>query len=813
MKTKALRILLWVILAAVLHCSSPWAQNSGQGEGAAVTKHGSEAYEAASAALGITIKGPGVYPLSGDKTIASDYQGMCGVVFDPNGHKLRFSKSFTAPRCRQFTSAVEGLTSVYPEWFYSGSGYWESAINAAARSMPTPMETLTLDRAPAPAAWAAGAILSGATSKATCEVVARLADTTYSVRFRDNTFAPGEVITDGKNRVSPGAAYPVFTPGWTGVSGGEPTAYGGTILLDSSKIYLTAGKIIMRPYVSLVSDGYRGAIIRMTSSSAEPVIFAPDARWARFEGITAETANRGLPGQHGIHFRRSTTLGNKFIIDRVSFNHTYNAIEIDGDATGIRITDVYSRNATNDVIHATAAGSLSTPYIKGIYASNMGGYALHVEGGIGNGEVSLIAEGNRGVRLNNASRVTFPSLYLGDQIQEYPLVLINSFGNEFGTVFIDGKGTNSTSAILLDGSYGNSIRKLITMGGIGRYLVEWANTASVPAKYLRTNSIGMTFTTSGPTLGKTNDPTYISFDGIQSVFQDLDHASAGSPVYQHEVKGETVSIATPDVPASVIDKTDQMPQAGARATLASHFPGAPNYSLLFHSGTSFAGVLPSPEQLGPSLVTGESSTFTTTKGDWKGVGAFLSVASGQMKIVNSGRAAGYAKLRITGLQTGGLYKMKVDGAFVSSMGYITIYGSNESTLLKAAQPLSQKDRKSTYTVYWEATADTAWIFLSNVSTAAGAYQLVDNITVQKVLSAGSMTLSGGRTFGNGSGGGGNISMYGVDHAGRSGKIYVGGIAEASETPMVLQERGSWKPVTIGPPDSGGPGFRCLRVPN
>ena len=71
-------------------------------------------------------------------------------------------------------------------------------------------ELLTIDDAPAPADFAAGAILTGGASEETCVVVAKLTSTTYIVKSRSGAFTDGEIISDGTNSVNCGAGYPTF---------------------------------------------------------------------------------------------------------------------------------------------------------------------------------------------------------------------------------------------------------------------------------------------------------------------------------------------------------------------------------------------------------------------------------------------------------------------------------------------------------------------------------------------------------------------------------------------------------------------------
>lgn len=71
---------------------------------------------------------------------------------------------------------------------------------------------LTLDSGPAPADFAADAILTGGTSGYTCTVVTKVTSTTYVCKNISNGtgFTDGEVISDGTNSRDCGAGYPTW---------------------------------------------------------------------------------------------------------------------------------------------------------------------------------------------------------------------------------------------------------------------------------------------------------------------------------------------------------------------------------------------------------------------------------------------------------------------------------------------------------------------------------------------------------------------------------------------------------------------------
>jgi hypothetical protein len=69
---------------------------------------------------------------------------------------------------------------------------------------------MTLDVAPAGAAWTKGDTITGATSGKTCEVVEMITALTYLVKSRSGTFTLGEVLSNGTSSADQGAANPVF---------------------------------------------------------------------------------------------------------------------------------------------------------------------------------------------------------------------------------------------------------------------------------------------------------------------------------------------------------------------------------------------------------------------------------------------------------------------------------------------------------------------------------------------------------------------------------------------------------------------------
>jgi hypothetical protein len=126
-------------------------------------------------------------------------------------------------------------------------------INSARRYSS---ELMTLDVAPTPASFAAGATVTGGTSTKTCTVVECLTSTTYTVDHRSGEFTLGEILSDGTNSGDQGTSYPTFadnstagweldketnigmnkyTPGWRNVTATAPTKF----VLDYRYGYIT----------------------------------------------------------------------------------------------------------------------------------------------------------------------------------------------------------------------------------------------------------------------------------------------------------------------------------------------------------------------------------------------------------------------------------------------------------------------------------------------------------------------------------------------------------------------------------------------
>lgn len=96
--------------------------------------------------------------------------------------------------------------------------HWSTTLNSLIRSFEWPfitdrtelvqIETLTVDSSPAPAAWVAGATLTGGTSGTTATVLSATSTTVYVVAYTSGDWTDGEVITDGTNSIDCASGYP-----------------------------------------------------------------------------------------------------------------------------------------------------------------------------------------------------------------------------------------------------------------------------------------------------------------------------------------------------------------------------------------------------------------------------------------------------------------------------------------------------------------------------------------------------------------------------------------------------------------------------
>ena len=128
------------------------------------------------------------------------YTGEVVLTELPSG--LAFAGRTNSDMTPSKTAVVCAQLAGYGDDYFNNHFYMQ-VIKAAH-------ELLTIDGGPAPADFAAGATLTGATSLKTCIVVAKLTSTTYIVKSRSGAFTDGEVISDGTNSIDCGAGFPTF---------------------------------------------------------------------------------------------------------------------------------------------------------------------------------------------------------------------------------------------------------------------------------------------------------------------------------------------------------------------------------------------------------------------------------------------------------------------------------------------------------------------------------------------------------------------------------------------------------------------------
>jgi hypothetical protein len=166
--------------------------------------------------------------------------------------------------------------------------HWTTTLNALVRSYQWPfltdratliqIETLTLDSSPAPAAFSAGATLTGGTSGTTATVLEVTSTTVYVVAYTSGDWTDGEVISDGTNSLDCATGYPttaVTTPTYKWTYQYElPTDFGrlidvyeddGTDLIDDR--WTREGNRILTDYTT--------CNIRYVKLITDPDDFAP----------------------------------------------------------------------------------------------------------------------------------------------------------------------------------------------------------------------------------------------------------------------------------------------------------------------------------------------------------------------------------------------------------------------------------------------------------------------------------------------------------------------------------------------------------
>lgn len=181
------------------------------------------------------------------------YSGEIVLTELPFG--LSFAARTNSDMTPSKTAVVVAQLAGYGDDYFNNHFYMQ-VIKAAH-------ELLTIDGAPAPADFAAGATLTGATSLKTCAVVAKLTSTTYIVKSRSGAFTDGEIISDGTNSVDCGAGYPTFAAAAAPQSEARKiTDYvsaTGTFTVDTFSQVVDVSDEILVVHESLVSVGRNDA--------------------------------------------------------------------------------------------------------------------------------------------------------------------------------------------------------------------------------------------------------------------------------------------------------------------------------------------------------------------------------------------------------------------------------------------------------------------------------------------------------------------------------------------------------------------------
>jgi len=105
------------------------------------------------------------------------------------------------------TNDIRGLT-ITGNRIENGVVGQHSGVITVANNLNRKTETLTIDSAPAPAEWAAGATITGATSTKTAYIEAKISSTVYTISARTGLFTDDEVLSDGTNSRDCAPGYP-----------------------------------------------------------------------------------------------------------------------------------------------------------------------------------------------------------------------------------------------------------------------------------------------------------------------------------------------------------------------------------------------------------------------------------------------------------------------------------------------------------------------------------------------------------------------------------------------------------------------------
>lgn len=118
------------------------------------------------------------------------------------GESTITSLASTKPQAVKVNAIFEGVVKelLAEDWFFSRKRVKLEDL--------TQVYKLTVDTVPSPAAWVAGATLTGASSAVTCTVIEPLSDTVYLVTKPTGDWTDGEVVSDGTNSIDTATGYP-----------------------------------------------------------------------------------------------------------------------------------------------------------------------------------------------------------------------------------------------------------------------------------------------------------------------------------------------------------------------------------------------------------------------------------------------------------------------------------------------------------------------------------------------------------------------------------------------------------------------------
>lgn len=599
--------------------------------------------------------------------------------------------------------------------------------------------------------------------------------------------------------------------------GTTPSPGRGATIQLAAGIYRTSGVINGVSYVTVQGHGWRnsGIIADDALLGNNAVIQCTDCRWSEWRDFFIETAtNTANTNQHCIRFSRTGSYGNKVNLRNMAFVQCYDGINFAGDGTNISMAHMYIRNVGGHGLHFTSSGSQSGEF-RNIFISNSTGRGIYVEGGLGKSVLeNIVTEltGNDGIYLIGDDNV-LNGIYIGDQsaaISGNGLVFRQVNNTVVNGLFIDG-GANMQSRIVLDGSYDNQINGVNAGGQCLNYFVQWLNGAAVTADLLAGGNVIRGVTSGGDCAnGLTNDSTYISFQGINRVREDIvGTAPITRPFNEGDIRFSKWAIRSQDRPAYAAQTESGYPRPDAlerwafyRERFAVNSPTeatGPSYGLYGGGVANFIGVEQSTEDAAATVITGDSSNFDGgTAGSWtvqSGATCAVSTTTEQAQSgtrsllfsctggTGAGTTIGVARLVVTGLTVGKLYRLlwyqrrTTTSCTGCDQNYTIVQNSTETTTLAQGPRTKNMFTGSWHELglYFQATDTEHHIRISMRDTATGTQAaLYDTWRLQEIRSSGALTIGGGRKADTtaGLGGGSSLTVYGDDHATRPGEVRV-----------------------------------------